>query len=87
MPTYWFTQKRYGWGWTPVTWQGWALVAAYAALVVAGALLFLRDDHGARGVLAFVVWTTGYTVWLITMCWRRGPRPRWQWGPRPGHKD
>lgn len=75
----WFARKRYGWGWTPVTWQGWAVIAAYAAFVVTGALLFL-DDHGTRGVVAFVVWTLGHTVWLFSLSWQHGPRPRWQWG-------
>ena len=26
MTTYWFRPKRYGYGATPVTWQGWVLV-------------------------------------------------------------
>jgi hypothetical protein len=29
MSRYWFPAKRYGWGWgLPVTWQGWAVLAA-----------------------------------------------------------
>lgn len=27
----WFRAKRYGWGWRPVTWQGWAVVAVWVA--------------------------------------------------------
>ncbi len=33
----WFKRRRYGLGWTPVTWQGWTVVVvvvAIAALVV-----------------------------------------------------
>ncbi|HYC83050.1 MAG TPA: hypothetical protein VEB60_00680, partial [Candidatus Paceibacterota bacterium] len=30
----WFKRKLYGWGWTPVTWQGWLAVLAYAGLVI-----------------------------------------------------
>ena len=31
---YWFPTKRYGWGWgVPRMWQGWAVLAAYAALL------------------------------------------------------
>lgn len=84
---HWFARKRYGWGWTPVTWQGWAVIGAYAAFLVTGALLFL-PDHGTRGVIAFLVWTAGYTVWLVSLCWQHGPRPQWQWGrPSGGSSD
>lgn len=82
----WFARKRYGWGWTPVTWQGWAIIAAYVAIVVAGALLFL-EGHGAWGVVAFVVWTLGYTVWLVSLSWQHGPTPRWQWGARSASEN
>ena len=31
----WFRPKRYGWGYSPQTWQGWVIVvAAVAALIV-----------------------------------------------------
>jgi hypothetical protein len=40
-PPYWFPAKRYGWGWgLPMTWQGWLVLAAFLALVVAGTFLF-----------------------------------------------
>ncbi len=78
----WFARKRWGWGWTPVTWQGWAVVAAYVALVGSGAFLFLREEYADGGVLAFLVWTAGYTVWLVMLSLKHGPRPRWQWGDR-----
>lgn len=82
----WFARKRYGWGWTPVTWQGWAVIAAYAAFMAAGALLFL-EGHGPWGVIAFVVWTLAYTLWLVSLSWQHGPRPGWQWGSRTPSQD
>ena len=37
---YWFAPKRYGYGATPVTWQGWAVTLGFAAaLLVAMRLL------------------------------------------------
>ena len=35
MTEYWFRPKRYGYGATPVTWQGWALTFAAPGLIVA----------------------------------------------------
>ena len=35
---YWFKAKLYGWGWTPVTWQGFSVTLGYIALVFLFAL-------------------------------------------------
>jgi hypothetical protein len=29
----WFGPRRYGWGLTPISWQGWVLTGAYVAAV------------------------------------------------------
>ena len=29
----WFGPKRYGWGFTPISWQGWVLTGAYVVAV------------------------------------------------------
>ena len=34
----WFGPRRYGWGLTPVSWQGWVVTAAYVAAVFALAI-------------------------------------------------
>ena len=31
---YWFKRKPFGWGWTPVTWQGWTASSIAVALIV-----------------------------------------------------
>ena len=37
---YWFPAKRYGWGWgIPATWEGWVVLTAFVALVIAGVVL------------------------------------------------
>lgn len=39
---YWFKSKPFGWGWTPVTWQGWLIMVLYIALIVF--LISLREE-------------------------------------------
>ena len=34
----WFRRKRWGYGWTPCTWQGWVVMAVFTAGVAAAAL-------------------------------------------------
>ncbi|QDQ97009.1 hypothetical protein [Tomitella fengzijianii] len=64
----WFGPKRgVGWGWRPVTWQGWLIVAVFIALVVASGLVFA----GATAFVAVVV----LVVVLIGVCAITGDAP------------
>ncbi len=76
-PRYWFPAKRYGWGWgPPITWEGWAAVAVFVALVVAGVFMFPpRSDVGA-----FVIYIVILNIGLIVVCRLKGEPPRWRWG-------
>lgn len=74
---FWFPAKRYGWGWgPPVTWQGWAVLAGFFALVVAG--IFLVPPQ--RSMSAFTGYMIALTVTLTAICWLKGEPPRWRWG-------
>lgn len=42
-PGYWFKPKAFGYGATPVTWQGWAVVAGFVLLVGAITRVALPD--------------------------------------------
>ena len=44
----WFRPKRYGYGATPCTWQGWLLTLAFVA-VLAGIMTMLESSHSGRG--------------------------------------
>jgi uncharacterized membrane protein YhaH (DUF805 family) len=74
---YWFPAKRYGWGWgLPRTWEGWLVLAAFVALIAAGAWLFPpRAMLGSY--LAFVLILAAL---LLGVCWLTGEPPRWRWG-------
>jgi hypothetical protein len=81
MTEYWFKPKRYGYGATPMTWQGWALTIATVLAMVAVSL-FLRLDTtglpGLAGLLAFDVVALGF---LIVESHRKTDGVwRWRWG-------
>ena len=77
----WFKAKLYGWGWTPVRWQGWAVIGAYIALVFFFALTV--DESSPPNEVAFtaILPITLLTILLIRICYAKGEKPRWQWGP------
>lgn len=54
----WFGPKRYGWGWTPVSWQGWLATAAFIA-VVGAAIAYFRPS-----ITALVIGLVSFAVYL-----------------------
>jgi hypothetical protein len=72
----WFKSKRYGWGWTPLTWQGWVVTGAYVGLIVLSAVAF----PPRQSTFAFVASVLGLSVVLVTICWIKGEPPKWRWG-------
>ena len=74
---YWFPAKTHGWGWGPPrTWQGWALLTAYVALLMGGVPIL---DPEANPWL-FVVYTIFLSAVLTFICFKKGEPPRWRWG-------
>lgn len=74
---YWFPAKRFGWGWgLPATWEGWAVLVGFFALVIVG--IFLVPPQ--RSMVAFAAYIIALTVILTAICWLKGEPPRWRWG-------
>ncbi len=81
MKTYWFRRKTFGWGWYPVTWQGWFVIIAFLVLDV-GNVYRLDLKHGSSSVVVreFILETVLLVGILIWICYRTGEKPKWQWG-------
>jgi hypothetical protein len=74
----WFAPKRYGYGaGLPIAWQGWAVLAAYMAIVGLAAWLL---EPSPAAVLSVIVPATAILL-LITARTTRGGW-RWRWGDR-----
>lgn len=78
---YWFKRKIYGWGWTPATWQGWLVLAAFLAVFL---FIFVPFVAGPEPTGSDVVWfLIKIIVWstlLILTSYLTGEEPKWQWG-------
>jgi CHASE2 domain-containing sensor protein len=73
----WFPAKRYGYGWSfPNRWQGWAVLAAWALLIVVGTILLRPDRHP----MAYVVYDTTVSAALVVVIVAKGERLRWRRG-------
>jgi O-antigen/teichoic acid export membrane protein len=60
----------------PLCWQGWAVLAAYLAVIVAAGVDLAAKGHMAAFNGAVVI----ATIALIAICWIKGEPPRWRWG-------
>jgi hypothetical protein len=80
----WFRAKSYGWGWTPVSVEGWLVLGLFLVGVgIDVAVLIYRQQHGSdprRAMISFLVWLGILVAALIAICFMTGERPRWRWG-------
>ena len=83
MTQYWFKPKNYGYGATPVTWEGWAVTFA-TVIVVAGSIIAMNLLVDKSNVVAWLVWEAliaAATWWFVQFCRRRTDGEwRWRWG-------
>jgi hypothetical protein len=83
MNRYWFKPKRYGYGASPITWEGWALTVACVAGVLTAMLLMLPwgqriyDDQWIA-FFAVVGVIIGGSVFISR--WKTDGEWRWRWG-------
>jgi len=79
---YWFRQKLYGWGWIPVKWQGWLIVAIAVAIIIICIDIGDTDDAPGMALLGMLL----ATAILFAFGYRKGEKPCWRWG-RPKEED
>jgi len=80
MTDIWFKRKQYGWGWYPATWQGWLVMVIYIALVVACGYTIDQTSTEREIIWTFALPIVLLTITLLRICYKKGEKPRWQWG-------
>jgi hypothetical protein len=78
----WFKRKLYGWGWVPVRWQGWAVIFIAVGFFVLGVYVGESDDAPGAVVIGFVI----MTAIIFYFGYKKGEKPKWQWG-LPSEKE
>ena len=78
----WFKRKYFGWGWRPVTWQGWGVLVLYIAQLFF--VVILVDHYGDPAVAPWTILLgiVPATALMLIICFIKGERPRWSWGFR-----
>lgn len=77
-------RRRYGWGWTPTTWQGWVFtVFQIAIIIVAATSLPVKPAQPTTGELTRFFLIFGFSIInLIIISSQIAPSPKWRWGKK-----
>jgi hypothetical protein len=77
----WFRRKTYGWGWTPITWEGWLVTLVVVVIPILIRLTAKAMDY-EKSTQYFYTWASVpiLLMALILICFRFGEKPKWQWG-------
>ena len=78
-------RRRYGWGWTPVTWKAIVLIIMQIAIIlVAATFLPSKPSQPTSGELIAFFVITALAIATITLFGLiSAPKPAWRWGKKP----
>jgi hypothetical protein len=79
----WFSNKRYGYGLTPSSWQG---VVALATYIVALTVGLAAGDRAAISPGLVVIYVVAISAALVWVTWAKSDRRaplKWRWGRDP----
>lgn len=85
MNKYWFVPKRYGWGFFPISWEGWLFVALLLGLVMLSAWTnnFFNEGNPLTGenLGRFILDLILLILSTIPFCEKRTKSEvKWNWG-------
>jgi phosphatidylglycerophosphate synthase len=82
MTRYWFKPRRYGYGATPATWEGW-LVTILAAAIMACSIAIMNMNLWVdrTNFSAWIIWAVliATLVYCFVQICRRRTDGEWQW--------
>jgi hypothetical protein len=74
----WFRAKEYGWGWYPISWEGWGSIGIFALIYVIVLIWLLNQRNLLNMVLGIIVIFILLGILLI-ICYKKGETPGWRW--------
>jgi len=75
MKKIWFKKKRFGLGWRPVTWEGWAIIVGFVAIEVWNFMRIDAVSHSNSDTLRpFIIQTFLLMIVLVVICYSRSEK-------------
>ena len=83
MTEYWFKPRQFGYGVTPITWQGWLVTVATLIVVIGSAMMVPLFADKTRWVFVIVpIDLLAIVALLIVSRLKTDGEWRWRWGGR-----
>ncbi len=83
MTEYWFKPRQFGYGVTPITWQGWLVTVATLIVVIGSAMMVPLFADKTRWVFVIVpIDLLAIVALLIVSRLKTDGEWRWRWGRR-----
>jgi len=79
----WFKAKRFGWGWQPISWQGWIITLIYVLGIANFAIEASPEHSGSDFLLFFAPKFILLTLSFLAICYLKGEKPAWHWNGKP----
>ena len=78
---FWFRPKTFGYGATPTTWEGWAVIAVYG-LVILGcvAAMYLRKQSLPTIASSIAIMVVATVMMVVVSVQKTDGAWRWSWG-------
>lgn len=79
----WFRAKRYGFGWTPASWEGWMILAFFVAFQVWNFLRIDATSHSNSDTIRpFIIQLALSVILLFFIANKKGEKLAWRWGKK-----
>jgi hypothetical protein len=78
----WFKAKKYGWGWTPCSMEGWLVIIVYCIAIVFELFSTNFQAPVTSILFEFIPTIILFTIVLIVICFATGEKPSWRWGDK-----
>jgi hypothetical protein len=76
----WFKAKHFGYGWYPISWQGWVVTLLYIIALLSFTLSADQSSHSVSDTLiSFAGPYIVLTCLLLAVCYKKGEKPEWRW--------
>jgi hypothetical protein len=78
---YWFRARWFGWGWTPATKEGWAVLSGFVLSLAIIVILLNKALVRNQSPLKYLIGIVVLTFIFIYIAYKKGEKPHWSWGP------
>lgn len=75
----WFKAKNFGWGWYPVSWQGWCVLVLYIIAMIPYIQNANKTHSGSDFLISLAIPFIVNTIFLLIICYATGEKPEWRW--------